>query len=224
MVTGLAGLEEGVINLNTLISDAGPFTQVVTPGSNAVAPQCWVAPYFDEHENLNITSALKVSCDYFFFTVAYGLGIEKLDTMAQKLGLTDKTGIQLPGEIAGQAGGGESALYDISQPLNNQETALPQIVYNAIVKYLQDTVAKNRNVQYSTDTINQTALKLVQLANLQNPKVATRFARYCSTRWMCPQRFPSRWATTTYFQLDIGAGMEQLMTRLSPESVRALLQ
>lgn len=170
MVTGLAGLEEGKITLDTQISDEGPYTAVIQEGFNATAPQCYIAPYFDEHKNLTIKTALQVSCDYFFYEVANRLKIDLLDKWAQKFGLTDKTGIQLPGEIAGQAGGAK-ALFDIGQDLDHQKTALPQIVYNAIVKYLKENIAQARNVQYSDEVIKQTATKLVQLADQRSLKV-----------------------------------------------------
>jgi penicillin-binding protein 2 len=162
MATGLAGLEEGVITLDTQISDEGYFDKYIQEGSDEHGPACWVEPYFDEHKDLTIETALQKSCNYFFFTVADRLGMGKLADWSQKLGLTEKTGVQLPGEIAGQVGGSKT-LYDISKDLSQQKTALPQIVYNSIVRKLK-AIGDERNVQYSDDVINNTALKLVQLA------------------------------------------------------------
>lgn len=165
MATGLAGLEEGVINLNTTISDGGYFDKYIKEGSDEHGPACWVEPYFDEHKDLTIITALQKSCNYFFFEVADGLKMDRLAEWCKKLGLTEKTGVQLPGEIAGQVGGAKT-LYDISKSLSDQKTALPQIVYNSILRYLQK-IGDDRNVQYSEDVIKNTALKLVQLADNQ---------------------------------------------------------
>lgn len=173
MVTGLAGLEEGEITLATMISDEGPFNKYIDPDSGEVGPACWIDPYFDEHKDLTVVTALQKSCNYFFFTVADYLGIDLLDSWAGKLGLTEKTGVELPGEVAGQVGGAKT-LYDIDLPISEQKTALPGIVYNSIVKYL-NTIAEEREVTYSDETIAATANMLVQLADnrttLNGPEV-----------------------------------------------------
>jgi len=163
MVTGLAGLEEGKITLDTEISDGGPFNKYIQEGSGEEGPACWIDPYFEEHQNLNIVTALQKSCNYFFFTVADSLGIDLLDAWGEKLGLTKKTGVELPGEVAGQIGGAK-ALFDIDLSLGDQKTALPTIVYNSIVKYLNN-IAEERDVTYSEETIAGTANLLVQLAD-----------------------------------------------------------
>ena len=163
MATGLAGLEEGVITLDTLISDEGYFDDYIQEGSDEHGPACWVEPYFDEHKDLTIVTALQKSCNYFFFKVADGLKMDKLEDWCDKLGLTQRSGVQLPGEIAGQVGGSKT-LYDIDKSLGDQKTALPQIVNNSIVRYLEK-IGDDRNVEYSEEVIKNTALKLVELAN-----------------------------------------------------------
>ena len=70
MATGLAGLEEGVITLDTLISDEGYFDKYIQEGSDEHGPACWVEPNFDDHKDLTIVTALQKSCNYFFFKVA----------------------------------------------------------------------------------------------------------------------------------------------------------
>jgi penicillin-binding protein 2 len=42
-----------------------------------------------------------MSCDTFYYTLAERLGIEKIAYWAHKVGLGEKTGIDLPGEVAG---------------------------------------------------------------------------------------------------------------------------
>ena len=162
LCTALAGLEEGVFNLNTTITDQGYFDKYIAEGSSAHGPACWVKPYFDEHTNLNLISALQVSCNYFFFEIADRLGIDKLDYWGEQLGLTTKTGIEIPGEATGQVGG-PTVLYDSTKAINEQKTSLPVLVYNQIVNYL-GVIAEERNVTYDDNVIEDTAAKLVALA------------------------------------------------------------
>lgn len=51
------------------------------------------------HGLVNLTKALRVSCNVFFYTVGNELGIDKLLSVAGKLGLGQRTGIPLPGEV-----------------------------------------------------------------------------------------------------------------------------
>lgn len=173
LATALAGLSEGEFTLNTTISDGGYFDKYIAdPESGEHGPACWVAPYFDEHKNLNLKSALQVSCNYFFFEIADRLGVEKLDEWADALGLTSKTNIELPGEVAGQVGG-PKVLYDETLPINEQKTALPVIVYNSVYRYLQK-IADDREVEYSDEVLDETAKQLVSLAALQTTQAGSQ--------------------------------------------------
>jgi penicillin-binding protein 2 len=48
-----------------------------------------------------VHSAIRQSCDVFFYTMGKMLGIEKIDYFAKRLGLGARTGVDLPGEAAG---------------------------------------------------------------------------------------------------------------------------
>lgn len=99
MVSATAGLEEGVINLNTLITCTGSFT--VTTDTH----KCWVWP--GHHGPLNVTGAINKSCNSFFYNVGYRLsldengvynselGIDKLNKYAGMYGLCDKSGVEI---------------------------------------------------------------------------------------------------------------------------------
>jgi len=60
--------------------------------------RCWV---HSGHGEVDISSAITHSCDVFFYTLAQKLGIDKIAYWAEHLGLGSKTGIDLPGEVAG---------------------------------------------------------------------------------------------------------------------------
>jgi len=53
------------------------------------------------HGLLSIHEAIPESCDTYFFTLAQRLGIDTIDKYAAPLGIGQKTGIDLPGEMAG---------------------------------------------------------------------------------------------------------------------------
>ncbi|MGA2888675.1 MAG: penicillin-binding protein 2 [Terracidiphilus sp.] len=56
----------------------------------------------DKHHGvLNITQAIPLSCDTFFYTLAQRLGIDTIAKYATSFGLGSKTGIDLPNEMPG---------------------------------------------------------------------------------------------------------------------------
>ena len=99
MVSSTAGLVEGVISLNTLITCTGSFT-VATD-----THKCWVWP--GSHGALNVTGAINKSCNSFFYNVGYRLsldengiynselGVNKLNKYADWYGLCDKSGVEI---------------------------------------------------------------------------------------------------------------------------------
>ncbi len=53
------------------------------------------------HGDVDLTKAIYQSCDVFFYTLAEKLGIDRIAKYATELGLGEKTGIDLPNEVAG---------------------------------------------------------------------------------------------------------------------------
>lgn len=99
MVTAIAGLEEGIITPSTQIKDLGAYTYY--PGT---PPKCWIfRQHGTTHGLVNVSKAIEVSCNYFFFDVGRRLGIGRLVDYATRFGLGQKTGIELgekPGVMA----------------------------------------------------------------------------------------------------------------------------
>jgi penicillin-binding protein 2 len=60
--------------------------------------KCWQK---GGHGEVDITKAIYQSCDVFFYTLAEKLGIDKIAYFAHHFGIGSKTGIDLPGEVAG---------------------------------------------------------------------------------------------------------------------------
>jgi len=99
MVTAIAALEEGYIQPRTLIEDLGKYTKY-----RGFQPQCWIyrQNYGATHGIINVSEAIRDSCNYFFYSVADEMGIDIIDKWAAAFGLGVKTGIEIAGEATGQ--------------------------------------------------------------------------------------------------------------------------
>lgn len=90
-VTALASLNEGYTTVLRTIHDNVVFDKYEAEG---YAPTCWTYPY-SVHGDVNITEAIRISCNYYFYTVGNDLGIDKLSYYAMRFGLGVSTGIEL---------------------------------------------------------------------------------------------------------------------------------
>ena len=101
-VTGIAGLEEGIITPTTRILDTGVYRYYSNDG-----PRCWIYNQSGgTHGPQTVSQAITNSCNIFFYDVGRQLGIERLRKYAEMFGLGQKTGIELP-ESAGVMAGPE---------------------------------------------------------------------------------------------------------------------
>ncbi len=97
MVTATAGLETGTINIWDRINDTGVYRYY-----NDYQPTCWLyTSYGRGHGYLNVSGAIKNSCNYFFYELGNRLGIDTISKYAKYFGLGEKTGIELPSESSG---------------------------------------------------------------------------------------------------------------------------
>lgn len=92
IVTGVAALKQGVITPYTQIYDEGKYTKYAD-----YQPNCWIYP--DTHGWENIATALKDSCNFFFFSIGDKLGIDRISSFASQFGLGKPTGIELYEEL-----------------------------------------------------------------------------------------------------------------------------
>lgn len=84
-LTGVAGLESGVVTPETLIVDHGKFTEHSDVYGTAFGPECLIySNYHMTHGALNVSKALEVSCNYYFYEVAYRLYAKALNDGASK--------------------------------------------------------------------------------------------------------------------------------------------
>ncbi len=126
MVSSTAGLMEGIVNLNTTFSCTGIFDKISPP------PTCWIYPR-GSHGLLNLTGAIRNSCNPFFYELAYRLGtvgdtyspdtgLQKLEQYADMYGLTETSGIEIE-ESAPQVSTEDAVRSAIGQGTNNYSTA-----------------------------------------------------------------------------------------------------
>lgn len=123
MCTAIAGLDLGYIDAYTTIYDAYQY-----PNVNSIdQPTCWSTV---SHGSLNVIEALNHSCNYFFYDVGFRLsdpdnalefndtiGLKKLATYAERLGLSTPTGIEI-GEGTPQSSDQDAVRSAIGQGTN----------------------------------------------------------------------------------------------------------
>ena len=98
-ITSIAALEEGVIDLSTIIDCTGVYKEV-TPNI-----KCWIYP--EQHGEENIVDGLKNSCNFFFAEVGHqlatdpngmynqALGLERIGKYASAFGLDSLSGVEI---------------------------------------------------------------------------------------------------------------------------------
>ena len=101
VLSAIAGLQEGVITKNTLLTCTGVFTKL-TPHIS-----CWIAALGGSHGSIPLRRAIGVSCNSYFNEVGYRLATEKgaydpaagdevLRKYTAMFGLSTLSGIELP--------------------------------------------------------------------------------------------------------------------------------
>lgn len=102
VVSALTGLNSGVITVDDTITCYGLFDKIVP------SAQCWIYDVGGTHGPIDVTHAIEVSCNYFFYEVGYRLsfdadgnydttlGLEALNETAALFGLGSQTGLELP--------------------------------------------------------------------------------------------------------------------------------
>ena len=101
MVSAIAGLETGAVNATETIYDTGVFE-----AGGGYRPRCWIYSTTGHgHGALNVSGAIKNSCNYYFYELITRMGIENLEKYATYFGLGQKTNIELLGETSGTLAG-----------------------------------------------------------------------------------------------------------------------
>lgn len=147
MVTAVAGLETGAVTVQDRINDTGVYPIYHNP-------VCWYyTKYRRGHGYLNVSGAIKNSCNYYFYEVGNKIGIDTLAKYAKYFGLGSKTGIELPSESAGTLASREAKAKITDEEWQLGETVSAAIgqSYNSftplqIAKYISTLVNKGTEV------------------------------------------------------------------------------
>ena len=91
---GMALLESGKITQNTIIPAPGAWS---IPGSRHIFRDS----VRSGHGSANLSKAIQVSSDTFFYRLGYEMGIDKTSPYLAQFGFGQKTGIDLPSEYTG---------------------------------------------------------------------------------------------------------------------------
>ena len=88
----IAALTKGIINTEKKVKCEGVFTKYAADG---YAPECWIWAEGYTHPEENVTTAIRDSCNYFFYTIGNDLGVDDMGEFAHNFGLGVPTGIEL---------------------------------------------------------------------------------------------------------------------------------
>ena len=95
--TALAAMNYGLADADMLIPCEGVFARYEDDG---LTPECWIWNAVSgenlTHPEENVTTALRDSCQYYFYCLGNDLGIDALSEYARSLGLGEACGIELP--------------------------------------------------------------------------------------------------------------------------------
>lgn len=132
-LTGVAGLEAGVVSVGETIYDNGIFNTHPETYGKSFGPECLIyTNYHGSHGATDITHALEVSCNYYFYEIAYrlykqaGSGIGALDSLAE---YAWKFGLGIDPNSKGKASTGIEIEENFGQVYNFQSFKNQSILY-----------------------------------------------------------------------------------------------
>lgn len=156
MITGIAALESNAIGVNEYVNDTGVFYL-------GHKPACWIWNSRRQvHGNVNAETALKVSCNYYYYEVASRMGIDTIANYAKRFGLGQKTGVELIGEVSGTLSSKEYV-----EKLNSRENATKR------TWTIGDTLSSAIGQSYNSFTPLQMCYYIATLANKGEKKEVT---------------------------------------------------
>jgi penicillin-binding protein 2 len=164
------------------------------------------------HGPVNITRSIRQSCDVYYYELSQKLGIDRIAEMARRLGLGDRTGIDIPGEYPGVIPdeawkmatigdhwrGGDTLVaaigqgYVLSTPIQLAQMAARIATGKAVTPYLTRDVFDGEKVSARPDSafeplnIGGTSLKMARhaMAQVVNHEEGTaRGSRLTDSQW-----------------------------------------
>lgn len=181
-ITAAAVLTEGVITTTEKIEDKGIYEEVTPP------PKCWIYPP-STHGKINVTEAIRDSCNYFFYEASHRLGyagetyqdekgIKTLDKYATLFGLKEKTGIEIP-ESMPQISDEYTVTSAIGQGNNNYTTI-------GLARYAM--ALANKGTIYDLSLIDKVVDSKDRLLQQKKPKVVSKITEVDDSSWSAIQQ------------------------------------
>ncbi|PKM51396.1 MAG: hypothetical protein CVV02_07265 [Firmicutes bacterium HGW-Firmicutes-7] len=163
MLSAITGLEAGIITPSTQINDLGIFKSAGLPYAKCLI----YSRYGGTHGAVNVSKAIEVSCNYFFYETAYRMGNAKAGTTLnsislfndymKKFGLDDYSGVEI-----------EEYKPKIASP-KAKENAVKRLDKDATASQMQwmdgDTIRSAIGQSYNSFTVIHIAKYIATLAN-----------------------------------------------------------
>ena len=149
MVSSTAGLKDGIITTSSTFKCNGQFMLIEPP------PRCWIYGK-GSHGSINVTNAIKDSCNVYFYELGYrlgltgnnyspSLGLERLAYYADMYGLSETSGIEIE-EATPQISDTDAVRSAIGQGTNSYTTV-------GLARYV--TTVANSGTCYDLTLINK---------------------------------------------------------------------
>ena len=175
MIVAIAALKHGIINIDTTHSCTGKI------GFGNRLYHCWKT---NGHGKMNVTDAIKQSCDVFFYEISKKLGIDKIAEVAKDFGLGQSYDISMPNQKTGIVPNkkwkkekigeswyaGETLISAIGQGFvltNPFQLAVMTSIIASNGKMVEPTIIKDNPVSFKTNEKYSNEIKIIKKAMFQ---------------------------------------------------------
>ena len=172
MIVAIAALKYGIINTETTHSCTGKI------GFGNRLYHCWKT---NGHGKMNVTDAIKQSCDVFFYEISKKLGIDKIAEVAKDFGLGQSYDISMPNQKTGIVPNKKWKKEKIGESWYAGETLISAIgqgfvltnpfqlvVMTSIIasdgKMIEPTIIKGNRVSFKTNEKYSKEIKIIKKA------------------------------------------------------------
>jgi penicillin-binding protein 2 len=172
MIVAIAALKHGIIDTETTHSCTGKI------GFGNRLYHCWKT---NGHGKMNVTDAIKQSCDVFFYEISKKLGIDKIAEVAKDFGLGQSYDISMPNQKTGIVPNKKWKKEKIGESWYAGETLISAIgqgfvltnpfqlvVMTSIIasdgKMIEPTIIKGNRVSFKTNEKYSKEIKIIKKA------------------------------------------------------------
>ena len=154
--TAITALDVGVISPDDSISCQGVFDRYAQEG---ISPRCWIYDAAGtSHPEETLATALRDSCEYYFYCLGNDCGIDDIESHARALGLGEHSGIELPSSLGLMPSRITAKNYGMNWTIGNTlETAVGEGMCSFTPLQLAQYCATiaNRGTRYSASVVSE---------------------------------------------------------------------